>query len=118
MTHNFVIKKNGEEILTAERLDWISYTHNERVGMKMNTAPKEGYCMVTDMQTPSIEALDLLKLKAVNITTTWTLRTEPIDRLIESSREYVKFEIGEDTYEVNIRVNKTPKPKTAPVTAK
>jgi len=117
MTNNFVIKKNSEDLLVADRIDWISFAAEQNVGMKMNTAPKEGYCMIADMRTPSIESLDLANLRSASIKTTWALKTEPIDRLIENTREYVRFECGEDVYEVMIRVNKTPKPKTSPVTA-
>jgi len=117
MTPNFVVKKNDVEILTADRLDWISYVGNSNSGMKINTAPNVGYHMVTDIKTPSIESLDLANLSSETVKTTWTFRTEAITNIIENTKGYVRFEVGEDTYEVHIRVNNTPKPKTAPVTA-
>lgn len=116
MTDNFIIKKNGEDLLVANKVDWISFAADHNVGMKTNTSPKEGYYMVVDMEIPSIESLDIANLKKINIKTTWSFKSEVIDKLIENTREYVRFECGEDVYEVMIRVNKTPKPKTSPVT--
>jgi hypothetical protein len=115
MEANFTIKKNGQEFMTADKLNWISYLGKDKVGKKIETAPAVNYAMALDLQVADINSLDLANLKKAQIKSTSTFTSPLITSVVESSREYVKFECGEDVFEVLIRINTTPKPRTSPV---
>ena len=111
---NFTIKKNGEDFMTAEKLNWISYVH-KGVGKKIETQPLRNYAMALDRKAAGVEDLDLANLKKKDVKNEASFISPLITNVVENSREYVKFECGSDVFEVMIKINTTPKPRRSPI---
>ena len=115
MEANFIIKKNGQEFMTANKLNWISYTAKDKVGKRIETSPALNYAMALELEVADINSLDLANLKKAQVKNSAAYTSPLITSVLENSREYVKFECGEDVFEVLIKINTTPKPRTSPV---
>lgn len=111
MEVNFkLITPTGEEI-TADSINWVTWNIDGGGIRSAHDGPAEGRSLVMDMKTIPMDALLAMSqnnfegIGKLKVKEPYKFLSEPVTRVVESTREKVIFETEKDTYELLINTN-------------
>jgi len=111
MEVNFkLIKPDGTEI-TADAINWVTWNVDGGGLKAAHDGPSEGRSLVMDMKTIPMDVLLTMSqnnfegMKDIKVKDPYKFLSEPITKVIESTKSKVIFETEKDTFELLINTN-------------
>jgi len=111
MEVNFkLIKPDGTEI-TADAINWVTWNVDGGGLKAAHDGPSEGRSLVMDMKTIPMDVLLAMSqnnfegMGDIKIKDPYKFLSEPITKVIESTKSKVIFETEKDTFELLINTN-------------
>jgi len=111
MEVNFkLIKPDGTEI-TADAINWVTWNVDGGGLKAAHDGPSEGRSLVMDMKTIPMDVLLAMSqnnfegMGDIKIKDPYKFLSEPITKIVESTKSKVIFETEKDTFELLINTN-------------
>jgi len=111
MEVNFkLIKPDGTEI-TADTINWVTWNVDGGGLKAAHDGPSEGRSLVMDMKTIPMDVLLAMSqnnfegMGDIKIKDPYKFLSEPITKIVESTKSKVIFETEKDTFELLINTN-------------
>lgn len=111
MDVNFkLIKPDGTEI-TSDTINWVTWNVDGGGLRAAHDGPSEGRSLVMDMKTIPMDVLLTMSqnnfegMKDIKVKDPYKFLSEPITKVIESTKSKVIFETEKDTFELLINTN-------------